>query len=663
MTATEAPDVAVRRFDEFGDYPLAYVQRRKFSKEQREKLAKSGHALPWGGFPIENCGDVGNAVRAIGRAKDRGQTIAHIKKWHGSLGCKTSLPSEWKSMAAAEFAAIGPLRRVMPVLRTKSLLITKVAQDKQTGVRRWYAKASGVERDLYDERMSLDLFKDFIRRAEAREAVPEPFSSEAWNGGLPYLGVAHYLDLGGAGIVGRTAQLWLDGNLLKASGTFEGSPIAEAAFRSIDEDIKQDRPLEQRVRISIAFLDWAHDHEGSGEFKRKSLTERCEMCSSGAGEKVYKAGQLVHLALTRIPAYPSATIELEERAMGEKSNRQLDAESIVGEHADVLEEKDRELVGRSADVDPSAIVVRQDEDEEDEEMMDEEEMDEEMEDEEGGGKKKRKGKRPFKGAAPAYGGAKSLAEAESFLVREAAGAPVLLDSLNVLAGVLTNVAGAEHRDFIQGVLADYQTRLDAQVVKTLGDVRSVLKEATMSDEPVTQPTTPVAGAEAAAAAAEATAPVVAEEQAKHVLDEALLGLRTAFDEARATPVDAKARLGMLQQAVDGVAVAVAKNIGDQPAVATAGVSPDALVAAVQAAVAPLAAELAAVKGLISKAAPAALPRRAIQAGSLLAAKSVVGQAPEEVIMEADLKNPRSDRNVTPGLRNLVRRTVFGNGGG
>src|SRR3972149_2872250 len=224
MTATEAPDVAVRRFDEFGDYPLAYVQRRKFSKEQREKLAKSGHALPWGGFPIENCGDVGNAVRAIGRAKDRGQTIAHIKKWHGSLGCKTSLPAEWKSMAAAEFAAIGPLRRVMPVLRTKSLLITKVAQDKQTGVRRWYAKASGVERDLYDERMSLDLFKDFIRRAEAREAVPEPFSSEARNGGLPSLGVAHYLDLGGAGIVGRTAQLWLVGNLLKARGPLRGRP-------------------------------------------------------------------------------------------------------------------------------------------------------------------------------------------------------------------------------------------------------------------------------------------------------------------------------------------------------------------------------------------------------------------------------------------------------
>ena len=585
-----------------------------------------------------------------------------------------------------------------PVLSIKHLLITKVAEDRQTGEKRWFAKASGTEWDLYNERMSVELFRDFIKRAERRDAVPEPFSSKAWVGGLPYLGVAHYLDQDGFGIIGRTKQLWVDGNTLKARGEFEKSPIAQAAYESIHADIKNNVPLEQRVRISIAFLDWQHEHEGFGSFSRKSLADRCELCSKGTGGKVYKAGHLVHLATTRIPAYPSASIELEAKSMGKKSKRHADAESIVGKFADELEERDQKLVGRSASagIDPSAVVIRQEKKkkrpwekgkDEEEAPADEEETPAEeapAEGEETPAEEAPAEEAPAEGEEappvegeeapvedeeeededeeyPPFGGAKSLAEAEAYLVKRAKSAPVLMDSLNVLAGVLSNIAGAEHRGPIRRALADYQTRLDSEVVKTLGDVRSILKEATMSDEPVTQPTTPVAGAEAAAVAAEATALVEAEQV--HVLDEALLNLRAAFDEARATPVDAKARLGMLQQAVDVVAVAVAKNIGDQPAVATAGVSPDALAAAVQMAVAPLVAELAAVKGLISKAAPGAPVRRAIQPGSLLTARTVVGQAPSEVIMEADRGNTQTDKNVTPGLRSLVRRTVFGNGGG
>ena len=207
------------------------------------------------------------------------------------------------------------LRRLVPsIISTKYLLITKVAKDKQTGVIRWVARASGIERDLYNERMSVVLFNDFINRAVAREAVPEPFSSEAWNGGLPYLGIAHYLDMKGLGMVGNTEQLYLDGDLLKAKGTFEKSPMAQAAYESIKNDIDNNVPLEERVRISIAFIDWAHDHEGVGGFERKTLTDRCELCADGRGEKIYLAGQLVHLALTRIPAYTTATIELAQEA-------------------------------------------------------------------------------------------------------------------------------------------------------------------------------------------------------------------------------------------------------------------------------------------------------------------------------------------------------------
>jgi len=216
------------------------------------------------------------------------------------------------TMKAEGLAVSGPLRRVVPIVAVSQMWITRVGEDRQTGVKHWFSTASGVDRDLYNERMSIELFKDFIKRAEGRDKVPPPFSSKAWNGGLPYLGVAHYLDLDGAGIAGPTRQIYVDGTVFKARGDFNETPVGIAAYNAIKRDIDDDLPFEQRTRISIAFIDWAHDHEGQGMFERRSMIERCDMCERGLGEKVYKAGHLVHLALTRRPAYPSTSIELEE---------------------------------------------------------------------------------------------------------------------------------------------------------------------------------------------------------------------------------------------------------------------------------------------------------------------------------------------------------------
>ena len=76
--------------------PIAFQRRKKFSEKKREKLAKEKKALPWGGFPIESCGDVKNAVQAIGRAKDRSKTIAHITRRAKALGCSHLLPEKWR---------------------------------------------------------------------------------------------------------------------------------------------------------------------------------------------------------------------------------------------------------------------------------------------------------------------------------------------------------------------------------------------------------------------------------------------------------------------------------------------------------------------------------------------------------------------------------------
>ena len=568
-------------------------------------------------------------------------------------------------MAQKSLMTSGPFRKVVPGVSQKHLFITKVSEDRQTGERRWFAKASGVERDLYDERMSLTLFKDFIKRVENRDEVPEAFSSKAWNGGLPYLGVAHYLDLGGLGMIGPTEQLWVDGNLLKAKGMFEDSPMADAAFESILADIANNIPLEERVRISIAFIDWGHEHEGEGTFTRRSLTDRCKMCADGLGEKVYVAGHLVHLALTRIPAYPTATIELEERAMNKQ--KIADAVSIVGEdNTRALEEKDQELIGRTADsdIDPNAVVVKRD-DKKARAGKEEDDEDEEDEEESGGGKKNNPGKKSSGTRYSSFGGAKSLSEAGEFLVSEADGSPVLLDSFAALAGVLTNIVGEDHSEAIQDSVAEFRSILDRENVATLEAVRDFLtkKEAVMPEatEEVLEPQAE-AEAEAASVAADAEPkPEVEPSESGHPLDAVLSSLKVAYDQAKDTPVSGDARLEMLQEPVNDLALALKSGIADVPQEgAGSGITMEQITLAMQAAVAPLTGRITALEASpaapVERAAPVA---RAIKSGSLLDAAPVARTeaAPEMAIMEADLSNPKTDKNVTPGIRSLVRTSV------
>ena len=68
---------------------------KDFSQDKRDKLAKKGEALPDGSFPIENEADLKNAIQAVGRAKNRGTAVAHIKKRAAALGLTKMLPESW----------------------------------------------------------------------------------------------------------------------------------------------------------------------------------------------------------------------------------------------------------------------------------------------------------------------------------------------------------------------------------------------------------------------------------------------------------------------------------------------------------------------------------------------------------------------------------------
>ena len=62
------------------------MECREFSTKQRKAAAKTGAAMPGGGYPIKNRSDLANAKQAIGRAKNRSATIAHINKRAQALG-------------------------------------------------------------------------------------------------------------------------------------------------------------------------------------------------------------------------------------------------------------------------------------------------------------------------------------------------------------------------------------------------------------------------------------------------------------------------------------------------------------------------------------------------------------------------------------------------
>lgn len=99
-TACKAARVSVG-MDADGDFDgdkaaAADAGKRDFNQAARDRAAASGAAMPDGSYPIENVGDLHNAIQSIGRAKDRGKAMAHIKRRARALGASDQLPDEWK---------------------------------------------------------------------------------------------------------------------------------------------------------------------------------------------------------------------------------------------------------------------------------------------------------------------------------------------------------------------------------------------------------------------------------------------------------------------------------------------------------------------------------------------------------------------------------------
>lgn len=236
-----------------------------------------------------------------------------------------------------------------------SMSIVRASFDKENNLMRWRSVNSDTDPDLYEESMSDELFRDFVDRIENNIPVPEPFKSivceDSWCGGMPYLSIAHYKSGTNAkNVPGVVESVYVDGKALKSTGICLDNDFGRAVFYALNKDLyakKSDGtpevPLDKRIRISIGFLDLAHKHvldDGTEKiFERTNLGQICQLCSTGIGRKIYTKGQLVHLALTRVPVNPRTLMEV-DKAMTAIITKKDDAESIIGKDlAEELEEK------------------------------------------------------------------------------------------------------------------------------------------------------------------------------------------------------------------------------------------------------------------------------------------------------------------------------------
>jgi hypothetical protein len=212
--------------------------------------------------------------------------------------------------------------------------------------------SSDTGKDAYEEAMSTELFDDFLAHIRDEDEIPEAFKSviaeETWDGGMPYVSIAHYKSgKDGVNIPGVVKSIYRDGKVLKATAVLHDTPLGRAVFKSLQKDLVEKR--DDKVRVSIGFLDLSHSHGDKYTFVRKALGDKCPLCKEGVGDKIYKKGHLVHLALTRVPANPRTDVEVEKSM----TTKREDAESII-EDEEVI--KGLDLKSQAEDV----LVIKSD---------------------------------------------------------------------------------------------------------------------------------------------------------------------------------------------------------------------------------------------------------------------------------------------------------------
>jgi hypothetical protein len=88
----------MKRADALDDAAYQALCKRSFTADERRKAAASGTAMPDGSYPIENKGDLQNAIHAIGRGTGSLAAVQeHIGRRAQALGATDLLPDDWNA--------------------------------------------------------------------------------------------------------------------------------------------------------------------------------------------------------------------------------------------------------------------------------------------------------------------------------------------------------------------------------------------------------------------------------------------------------------------------------------------------------------------------------------------------------------------------------------
>ena len=137
------------------------LDKREFSQEQRDKAADSGAALPDGSFPIKTKADLGNAVQAYGRAKDKVAAKRHIIERAKALGAEDMLPKDWEKLDRSQMTkGLPEVQQFASALQSLAYICAGAQRDADfegdgspipEGMRKWIATGIGLFKDMAAE--------------------------------------------------------------------------------------------------------------------------------------------------------------------------------------------------------------------------------------------------------------------------------------------------------------------------------------------------------------------------------------------------------------------------------------------------------------------------------------------------------------------------------
>lgn len=188
-------------------------------------------------------------------------------------------------------------------MQAVSMHFTKASLDPSTGEMRWSATVSKFGEDDQGDEVTPEFYKSAVTVIE-RGLRPQPV-----------LCISH-VDKGAPNdnwVAGDTIEMFIDGDLPKAKGTFRDTEIGRAAFEAVRTDIKNEVPHEKRARISMGFYD-----EGS-------IPK-----AQGAGRK-FLQGWVKHFAVTRVPVVKETELAVEVEKSEAVTTIKEDAASIIGD--------------------------------------------------------------------------------------------------------------------------------------------------------------------------------------------------------------------------------------------------------------------------------------------------------------------------------------------